>query len=1065
MTDVEASTRQWLSRPDSMSASIDRHYAVLDAVIAAHGGFRPVEQGEGDSLVAVFRGAVDAIVAAAEVQRALAKEIPELRVRVAVHTGEARLGAESTYVGPSIIRCARLRSCANGGQVLVSDTTAAVVRGELPEGVELVDLGTVKLRDLPGPERVWQLRAPDLEQDFPALRGDVRLAHNLPAPRTSLVGREDDVVSVTEMIERHRLVTVTGTGGSGKTRLALAVGHAAAGHHPGGTWWVDLADLFRGEQVPERVLQVLGAVAPPGRDPVPLITDRLASSPDTLLLLDNAEHVIDTVSELVDAVLAACPSVRFLVTSREPLAVVGETVVRATSLPDSSAVQLFTERATAVRPDLVLDDHAMSLIGAICDRLDGVPLAIELAAARVRHMTLAQVAGALDDAFRLLTGGPRTALPRHRTISASIAWSVDLLEPLDAVVFRRLAIFAGSFTGDAAGSVTVHGGGVDPAAVGDSLGRLVDRNLLQLDDRTGRYRLLETLKQWGVDALRANDELASTRAAHAAWCATWAEAVGALVHGIDPEPLLETAPDLRLAIDWATAEEPAIPLRIAAGLGRFLPILGHSGCDALARWILELDPSTVEPATWAAGIDGLALNAVLLDRPEIMGHVPRALGSLESARPATGLRFAMNMRDLLKGDYSVLEELAAEGVMRGDDLIAKWASAGAAAFAGAAGHRSVAHRHLEVLGEVVQRWQLDWTPATAGHGFGAAVDLATLEGRLGMARALAAWEQPRWDEHIFGASVHVAVAGYVCDDAAVLDVAAGWAQHEPPTLFRTTVHVAGTLHALRNGALDAAAEQAHAWCDGDPTLQVMRVMEITPIAVALLACGDASAVRTLFDRWSLDVEGYGGLPRPVASVHHLAALLALHEGRWADAADAAHALLEVSAANGFVVLSIDALLVLLQVARERGAATTAARLAGATTAVRAALGYRTPLVERPADVDALCSSLAEQHAEAYRAGEGLGLDGAIELARRKRGERGRPKHGWESLTPTEVEVTGLVALGLTNQEIGERLLITPKTAKTHLTSIFSKLGIHNRTELAAMHARRGAPPGQRGTDG
>lgn len=1058
MTDVEASTRQWLSAPESMAKSIDRHYVALDSVIAAHGGYRPVEQVEGDSVVAVFASAIDAIGAAAQAQRRLAADVPDLRVRMAVHTGEARLGAEATYVGPSIIRCARLRSCAHGGQVLVSQSTAAVVTGELADGLELVELGTVRLRDMPGPERVWQLHAAGLERDFPLLRGLGRTPHNLAAPTTSFIGREEEVREAKDRLGRQRLVTLTGTGGAGKTRLALVVAHDALSGHAAGVWWVDLSELFRGEQVPERLLEVLGRSAPSARDPIGVITNALASSSETLIVLDNAEHVIDAVSALVEAVLAACPAVRFLVTSREPLGLVSEVVLRVGSLSESHAVQLFWERASAVGSHLVLDDEARSLVAVICDRLDGLPLALELAAARVRHLPLRRVAHGLDDAFGLLTGGSRTSLPRHRTLAASIAWSVDLLDRHDAVVFRRLAVFVGSFTTDAAESVVADIGSIDGASVLDSLGRLVDRNLVQLDDRGGRYRLLETLRQWGLDALRANEELAPTMRVHATWCATWAEEVGAVRHGLDAEPLLETAPDVRVALEWAMQAEPAVALRIAAGLGRFLPILGQSACHALVDWVHDLDPATVEPRTWAAGIDGLALNAILLDRPDIMVHVPRALDSLDEGGPANGLRFAAQMRQVLTGDYTVLEEEAAESIVRGDDLLTKWASAGTAAFAAAAGHRAAAHRHLDVLSDLIQRWQLDWTPTTAGHGFTAAVDLATLEGRLDAARALTLCEQTRWDEHIFGASAAAAVTGYICDDPSVLDVAAGWAEYEPPTLFRSTALVAGALLGLRSGDLDAAAEHAQAWCAAGATLQIMRVLEVTPIALALLGCGDADAARTLATSWADDVTSYGCPPRPLATVHHLEALLALHDERLGDAADAAHALLDISMRNGFVLLSVDALVVLLQVAAARGAATTAARLAGATTAARSRLGYRTPLVARPADVDALCSALADQQPDAYSQGAGLDLDAAIAFARRKRGQRGRPIHGWDSLTPTEVQVSELAALGLTNQEIGERLLITPKTVKTHLTRIFSKLQLHNRTELAAMHAQRRATP-------
>ena len=405
LTDVEGSSRLWEERPADMGAAIARHYDLLDDAIAAHGGVRPVEQGEGDSVVAAFARAGDAVRAAVQAQRALTAELPWLRVRMAVHTGEAQLRDEGNYVGRAIIRCARLRACAHGGQILLSTSAAALVADD-PGDAELVDLGTVRLRDLSRPERVWQVTAPGLRSEFPPLRSLDAVPHNLPAVLTSFIGREQELATVTGLVREERLVTLTGSGGCGKTRLAL---HAAADlveHHPGGTWWVDLAPVTTADAAAERVAGAVGASAAPGADTTALVVRHLRDAGRTLVVIDNAEHVLEAMAALVDAVLAACPDVHVLVTSREPLGVAGELVWRVPSLRGPAAgvavaperldayeaARLFLERARRVRPNLVVDDDTAAHVVAVCVRLDGIPLALELAAARTRTVPLDRLA-------------------------------------------------------------------------------------------------------------------------------------------------------------------------------------------------------------------------------------------------------------------------------------------------------------------------------------------------------------------------------------------------------------------------------------------------------------------------------------------------------------------------------------------------------------------------------------------------------------------------------------------------------------------------------------------------
>ena len=452
-----------------------------------------------------------------------------------MHTGEAHLRDEGNYMGRAVIRCARLRSCAHGGQIVLSAATAALVTDD-PGDVELVDLGLVGLRDLSRPERVWQASAPGLPSGFPRLRSLDAARHNLPSVLTSFIGRERELAAVRALLSEERLITLTGSGGCGKTRLALHVAAEMIEDHPGGTWWVDLAPVTSASAVGEQVANAVGISTAPQVDPAALVVRHLRDVGPTLLVVDNAEHVLDAVASLVDLVLAGCDGVRVLVTSREPLGLAGEVVWRVPSLPAPAAgepvpperlgvydaARLFLDRARRVRPNLVIDDAAAAHVVAVCARLDGIPLALELAAVRARTMTLERLARGLDDAFRLLSGGARTALPRQQTLLASIAWSVDLLEQAERAVLRRLAVFRGSFALEAAEMVAADDGVVAAYDVLDLISRLVDKSLVQLDDTAGTYRLLETIRQYSLDQFVATGELASTRDRHCQWYANGA---------------------------------------------------------------------------------------------------------------------------------------------------------------------------------------------------------------------------------------------------------------------------------------------------------------------------------------------------------------------------------------------------------------------------------------------------------------------------------------------------------------------------------------------------------------
>ena len=492
-----------------------------------------------------------------------------------MHTGEAQLRDGGNYVGHTVIRCARLRACAHGGQVLLSDVAAGLVADHLPIDATLRDLGVHHLRDLVRPERVWQLVHPDLADGFAPLRTLDEFRHNLPIPPTPLVGRIAEMVELRRLALEQRLVTVTGAGGVGKTRLAQQVAAELVDRFPDGVWWVDLAAVVDADRVGDVVAAAAGLVEVPGRRLVDELVTVLRSSA-TLFVIDNCEHVLAAVSVVVQRLLEGCPGVHVIATSREPLGVNGETTWRAPSLgvpplePPAApgrldgydAVVLFVERARQARPNFTVTDANAGAVAQICQRLDGIALALELAAARVRTLPVERLAVELDHRFRVLTGGARTALPRQRTLSASVDWSYDLLDDNEQTVLRRLGVFVGGFTLDAAETVCADEH-LDPYDVLDLLTRLVDKSLVQLDDTTGRYQLLETVRQYALDRATAAGELHEIRGRHLRWCldlaARWGLDRRMPTVTVCEEVDVEYA-NLLAALDWSLGGEEAVTL-------------------------------------------------------------------------------------------------------------------------------------------------------------------------------------------------------------------------------------------------------------------------------------------------------------------------------------------------------------------------------------------------------------------------------------------------------------------------------------------------------------------------
>ncbi len=527
-TDIEGSTQLWEQRPAWMAKAHARQEALLREVFAAHGG-HPYKM-IGDAFQVAFASAPAALAAAADAQRALAREPwgeAEIRVRMALHTGETEERGDD-YVGPLLNRVARLSSAGHGGQVLVSYATYELARERLPAGSSWRDLGERRLRDLNRPERIHQLVIDGLRDEFPPLKTLDALPNNLPLQLTQFIGRERALSELAQLLTRSRLVTLTGTGGAGKTRLSLQLASELSGRFTHGVWFVELGALADEREIAPTMAAALGVEEVPGRPTLDTLVEHLAGQ-ERLLILDNCEHLVGGAAALVARLLQASPRMRIVATSREPLRIGGEVAYRVPSLevpaPDhlatfaqaaaSEAVRLFVDRATGVSPGFALSDANVGVVVEICRRLDGIPLAIELAAARTTSLSAERLASRLGDRFRLLNRGSRDVMPRQQTLRALIDWSHELLAEPQRVLLRRLAAFAGSFSLEAAEAVCA-GRDLGAGDVLDLLTDLVEKSLVVVEPGGERYRLLETIREYALERLRAAGEEIEVRERHLA---------------------------------------------------------------------------------------------------------------------------------------------------------------------------------------------------------------------------------------------------------------------------------------------------------------------------------------------------------------------------------------------------------------------------------------------------------------------------------------------------------------------------------------------------------------------
>ena len=605
-TDIEGSTTLLQRVGDRRYAEVlEDHRRLLRNAFAERRGHEV--DTPGDAFLVAFPRARDALAAAVAGQQALARhtwpDAASLRVRMGLHTGEPISGT-GDYVGLDVHRAARICAAGHGGQILLSDAVSVLAARDLPPDVRLRDLGTHRLRDLKEPEHLLQVVHPDLPGDFPPLKSLEARPNNLPRQLTSFIGREKEMAEVKRLLSTAPLVTLTGSSGAGKTRLALQVAADVVEGYSDGVWLAEFAPIADPALVPKTIASALNVPEQPGRAMTETLVDALWPKA-VLLVLDNCEHLVVACRELAAALLRGCPQVRVLATSREGLGVPGERLWRVPSLtmpedvchlppPDElvlyDAVRLFADRAGAIVPRFAVTTENASALAQVCQRLDGIPLAIELAAARVKVLTVEQIAARLDDRFRLLTGGSRMLLPRQQTLRAAIDWSYDLLSQKERAVLRRLSVFVGGCTLEAAELVCI-GDSVEASDILDLLTQLVDKSLVLAETRHGeaRYRLLETIREYGRDKLAETEEAEEVRRRHRDWYLALAEQAEPKLRGSEQVvwfTRLETELDnLRAALEWSLtdARDAEAGMRLSAALAWFWR--AHDYVAEGSRWL------------------------------------------------------------------------------------------------------------------------------------------------------------------------------------------------------------------------------------------------------------------------------------------------------------------------------------------------------------------------------------------------------------------------------------------------------------------------------------------------
>ena len=897
---------------------------------------------------------------------------------------------------------------------------------------------------------------------------------NLALPLSSFVGRAAEVAALGAELRSQRLLTITGSGGCGKTRLAYEVAWAELDGCPDGVWCVELAPVSDTERVAAELAQVLGVREEFGRPIIDTLADRLRQF-DGLVVLDNCEHVLGGVRPLVEQLLRRCPTLHVLTTSREPLGVTGETTWRVPSLDRDAGVELFVQRAHSARPDFDPSDDELAAIARIVDRLDGIPLAVELAAARVRMMSPTGIESALEDRFRLLTGGSRTSLARQQTLEASVAWSYDLLDPDEQAVARRLAVMS-DFTLDAAEAVAADD---RDDTVLDLLTHLVDKSIVRADHTMAvtRYRFLESIRQYLHGRLVETGEVERVRARHLAYFLSLVESVEPEIAFADSARLLAMLElehdNLEAALDFADAtgrREDA--LRLAASMTLFWELRGHLGRGS--RWLARLlDETDDEPSVWRGracwgaahiGLYGGDVETMSVRAPQALELAERFDDDWTRARALNTIGFATAIMDPAQARPG-LERSVELGLRIGDDWAVLNSSKMMTAAGWAAQDEALVMADLEILrnraAPLGATYFLAWYHGLLGYFLTRRGELASARRELDIAIEMCdeigepvtgsmskAW---RWAIDVMEGDVELAGR----ESAALLERASA---SGGGLAIADLLANLGRIAIARGDAAAAVGLLAPSYDEQrEHGIPFLLTTVGVPLAAALRLAGDLARAGALLDDLAGLAAGLGN-DWVGALVDLERSCVALARDDVEEADGRAHSALATFVRLGRGPDIVTAIEQLGCVAASLDSGAEALRCFGAAEAARTEIGLATPAPVagtiarwRAALVESLGADAVEEY---WAEGSALGLDRAVEYVSRARGERKRPNAGWASLTPTERRVVELVAEGLTNPQIAEQMFIARGTVKVHVSHIFAKLGLSNRAELAALAARR-----------